>query len=78
MSGGVGADETAADIVDEDVDGAQLVDDLAMERGGLIGVGHVGHYADGLDSERLELGSGGVEGFTRASADGDVHAFARQ
>ena len=59
-------------------DGAQLVDDLAVERGGLIGVGHVGHYADGLDSERLELGSGGVEGVPRASADGDVHAFARQ
>ena len=39
---------------------------------------HVGDDADGLDSERLELGSCGVEGVPRPPADGDVHAFARQ
>ena len=45
-----------AGVVDEDVDGAELLDDLADERTDGIGIGHVGLDGDGFAASLLDLG----------------------
>ena len=60
--GDVLAGAGAAGVVDEDVDGAESVNDRLGERGHGVDVGDIGDYALGADSERFKLGDGAVEG----------------
>ena len=66
----------AAGVVDEDVYGAEASDDRLMQTRHRVHVRYVGDDALTADSERLDFGDGAVEGGLRATADGDVDAFA--
>ena len=64
----------AADVVDDDVDPAELLHGDLGQAGDRVEVAEVGRHDDGPATDRLDLGGDGVELLLRARRQHDVGA----